>query len=153
VPVATADAQTGPVTMEWFHEVYPSMPTTAPTPPGRISSGIIWDAYDAALGRYDGYTLYPPIDPSAPVGADQYLWSQNFHYYGGGRNQLLPLTSTNYQEGDIFWDPTRLGYDSSAGVGVRLFEGIDKNAVDVSIMEAVSSPKVTHLRYALEKKR
>jgi len=38
------------------------------------------------------------------------------------------------------------------GGGVRLFEGIDKNAVDVSIVEAVSSPEVTHLRYALKKK-
>jgi len=36
---------------------------------------------------------------------------------------------------------------------VRLFEGIDKDAVDVSIMEVVSSPRVTHLRYALKKKR
>jgi hypothetical protein len=39
------------------------------------------------------------------------------------------------------------------GGGVRLFEGIDKNAVDVSIMDVMSSPKVTHLRYALKKKR
>jgi dihydrofolate reductase len=38
------------------------------------------------------------------------------------------------------------------GGGVRLFEGIDEKAVDVSIMEVVSSPAVTHLRYALEKK-
>ena len=39
------------------------------------------------------------------------------------------------------------------GGGKRLFDGIDRSAVDLEILEALSSPKVTHLRYAVEKKR
>ena len=38
------------------------------------------------------------------------------------------------------------------GGGKRLFDGIDRSAVGVEIIEALSSPKVTHLRYAVKKK-
>src|SRR5829696_1872220 len=37
------------------------------------------------------------------------------------------------------------------GAGVRLFEGIDRRKVAVTIVEAIHSPLVTHLRYAVRK--
>ncbi len=39
------------------------------------------------------------------------------------------------------------------GGGKRLFDGIDRSAVGLEIREAVGSPQVTHLRYAVKKKR
>ena len=39
------------------------------------------------------------------------------------------------------------------GGGRRLFDGIDRSAVGLEIIEALCSPKVTHLRYAVKKKR
>lgn len=38
------------------------------------------------------------------------------------------------------------------GPGLKLFEGIDANALGLEIIEAIDSPKVTHLRYALKKR-
>ncbi len=35
------------------------------------------------------------------------------------------------------------------GAGVRLFEGVDKRAFSLTIVEAINSPMVTHLRYAV----
>ncbi len=66
---------------------------------------------------------------------------------GGGATVLQYLNAGLVDDLLLSLAPTLLGG------GVRLFEGIDKNAVDVSIREVVSSPKVTHLRYALKKKR
>jgi dihydrofolate reductase len=37
------------------------------------------------------------------------------------------------------------------GAGLRLFEGIDRRKVAVEIVEAIHSPLVTHLRYAVTK--
>src|SRR5689334_16226746 len=37
------------------------------------------------------------------------------------------------------------------GAGVRLFEGIDRRKVALEIVEAIHSPLVTHLRYAVTK--
>ena len=39
------------------------------------------------------------------------------------------------------------------GGGKRLFDGIDRSAVGLEILEALGSPKVTQLRYAVKKKR
>jgi dihydrofolate reductase len=39
------------------------------------------------------------------------------------------------------------------GGGKRLFEGIDRGAVGLEIIEAIGSPEVTHLRYAAKRKR
>jgi dihydrofolate reductase len=39
------------------------------------------------------------------------------------------------------------------GGGRRLFDGIDRSAVGLEIIEALCSSKVTHLRYAVKKKR
>ena len=66
---------------------------------------------------------------------------------GGGATVLQYLNAGLVDELLLSVAPTFLGG------GVRLFEGIDKNAIDVSIIEVVNSPKVTHLRYALKKKR
>jgi dihydrofolate reductase len=38
------------------------------------------------------------------------------------------------------------------GDGLRLFDGIDKRKVGVEIVEAIHSPLVTHLRYAVKKR-
>jgi dihydrofolate reductase len=37
------------------------------------------------------------------------------------------------------------------GAGVRLFEGVDKRAFSLAIVEAINSPMVTHLRYAVRR--
>jgi dihydrofolate reductase len=39
------------------------------------------------------------------------------------------------------------------GAGKRLFDGIDPSAVGLEIIDALASPNVTHLRYAVKKKR
>jgi dihydrofolate reductase len=65
---------------------------------------------------------------------------------GGGATVLQYLNAGLVDELLLSLAPTFLGG------GVRLFEGIDKNAVDVSIVEVVGSAEVTHLRYALKKK-
>jgi dihydrofolate reductase len=38
------------------------------------------------------------------------------------------------------------------GNGLRLFDGIDANAIGLEIIEAIHSPQVTHLRYAVKKR-
>jgi len=38
------------------------------------------------------------------------------------------------------------------GAGVRLFEGVDHDKVALEIVEAVSSPRVTHVRYAVRRR-
>jgi dihydrofolate reductase len=38
------------------------------------------------------------------------------------------------------------------GNGLRLFDGIDANAIGLEIIEAIPSPQVTHLRYAVKKR-
>ncbi len=73
VSVARADAETrGNVAVYWFHEIYDT-PTAAPR------------SYDAAAR--DQFAHYTTADPTG---------AQNFHYFGGGRNQLLPLVSTPF---------------------------------------------------------
>ena len=38
------------------------------------------------------------------------------------------------------------------GEGLRLFDRIDKQRVSVDIVEAIHSPKVTHLRYVVKRR-
>jgi dihydrofolate reductase len=38
------------------------------------------------------------------------------------------------------------------GEGIRLFEGIDRKRVSVQVVEAINSPLVTHLRYAVTRR-
>ena len=37
------------------------------------------------------------------------------------------------------------------GEGRRLFDGIDRRAISLEIVETINSPLVTHLRYAVAK--
>lgn len=39
------------------------------------------------------------------------------------------------------------------GAGKRLFDGVDRNALGLEIIESIGSPEVTHLRYAVKRKR
>lgn len=66
---------------------------------------------------------------------------------GGGATVLQYLNAGLVDELLLSLAPTFLGG------GVRLFEGIDRDAVEVSITEVVGSPEVTHLRYAVRRKR
>jgi hypothetical protein len=112
LPVAASDAQQGDVSMEWFHEYYNGMPLTQPQYGTTTWSHLFyWHNED----RYQHYTLYPPAAP-ASEGPDQYMWDQSFHYYGGGRNQLLPMMSMVYKQGDLFYSPRRLGKDPNMDV-------------------------------------
>jgi dihydrofolate reductase len=38
------------------------------------------------------------------------------------------------------------------GAGVRLFDGVDRDTVAVRVVEAIHSPRVTHLRYAVTRR-
>jgi len=74
VAVAETDDQTGPVKVFWFHEVYDA-PVNLPP---RLTP------------EYDLYLHYTRADPTG---------TQNFHYFGDGRNDLLPLVSTDWPSG------------------------------------------------------
>lgn len=64
----------------------------------------------------------------------------------GGANLVLQyLNAGLVEELVLSVAPTFLG-------GKRLFDGIDRKAVGLSILEVIASPKVTHLRYAVTKK-
>ncbi len=64
----------------------------------------------------------------------------------GGANLVMQyLNAGVVEELVLSVAPTFLG-------GKRLFDGVDKSVVGLEIMEVRSSPKVTHLRYAVKKK-
>lgn len=64
----------------------------------------------------------------------------------GGANVVMQyLNAGVVEELVLSVTPTLLG-------GKRLFDGIDRRVVGLEIMEVRSSPKVTHLRYAVRRK-
>lgn len=64
----------------------------------------------------------------------------------GGANLVMQyLNAGVVEELVLSVTPTLLG-------GKRLFDGVDKSVVGLEILEVRSSPKVTHLRYAVKKK-
>jgi dihydrofolate reductase len=64
----------------------------------------------------------------------------------GGANAILQyLNAGLVDELSIALAPVFLG------AGVRLFDGIDRRKVELEIVEAIHSPLVTHLRYAVTK--
>jgi hypothetical protein len=113
VSVARSDAETrGSVAVYWFHEIYDA-PTGAPS------------ANDpAAKDRFAHYTAYDATG------------TQNFHYFGGGRNQLLPLVSTPFRmvggstverrrlgrQGTVVWTDL-FGCHGTSGSGVMQLDG------------------------------
>ncbi len=109
IAVAPSDPQTGSVYMGWFHEVY-NMPTAAPTNGGGLLGNLV---YNWNEDRYQHYTLYPGSDPNEPADV---FYADNFHYFGGTKNQLLPLYATPYTYGDIYVQPARLGFDAPNNV-------------------------------------
>ena len=66
----------------------------------------------------------------------------------GGRNVVLQyLAAGLVDELSLALSPVLLGE------GLRLFEGVDTRAVALDVVEAIPSPSVTHLRYAVQKKK
>jgi hypothetical protein len=74
--VAATDVPMGPVVIHWKHEVY-NIPVTA-------------------VGGDNSFADHYIVQPGGtPTGS----FANNFHYFGGGKNQLLPLTSINWPGG------------------------------------------------------
>lgn len=88
VPVAASDDEHGAVRMFWFHEIY-----AVPSANGGTDK--------ASRDLFAHYTAHPaqPED--------------NFHYFGGDRNQLLPLASVSWANGS---PRTRIGRDPSSAI-------------------------------------
>jgi len=61
----------------------------------------------------------------------------------GGANLVVQYFAGLVDELVLSVAPTFLG------AGKRLFDGIDRTAVGLEIIETLGSPKVTHLRYAV----
>lgn len=87
MPIASSDALAGPVEMYWFHEVY-SVPFNG--------SGLTGDSLD----RFQHYTDFTTT-------------AQNYHYLGAGKNDLLPLKSSNFPAAQGGGSPRRLPFGSS----------------------------------------
>lgn len=88
VAVATTDDEQGPVRMFWFHEIY-AVPSAN-------------DGTDArSRDLFAHYTAHP-AEPE-----------ENFHYFGGDRNQLLPLVSVPWANGT---PRMRVGRDRSNAI-------------------------------------
>ena len=86
VNVADTDIDGAKVFMPWAHEVYDIN--------GAPGDGL-W---------YDHYTDYPSG------------MQNNIHYFGDGRNQLLPLRSVGRQVKDFFFENGKQGYNNNLGI-------------------------------------
>ena len=64
---------------------------------------------------------------------------------GGGHTIVQYLNAGLVDEFSLAVSPVLFG------AGARLFEGVDKRAVSLAIVEAINSPMVTHLRYAVRR--
>ena len=71
----------------------------------------------------------------------------------GFEASLLDLGVTNRVEAGGLFTAALLFRSAPVffGAGIRLFEGIDRRKVALEIVEAIHSPLVTHLRYAVTK--
>lgn len=66
---------------------------------------------------------------------------------GGGANLIVQyLNAGLVDELDIAVAPVVFG------AGLRLFEGVDHDKVALEVVEAVNSPRVTHMRYAVRRR-
>ncbi|HWA75540.1 MAG TPA: dihydrofolate reductase family protein [Polyangiaceae bacterium] len=97
--------------------------------------------------RKGGTTFYFVNDgiESALEQARQVAGGRDIRIAGGGATVLQYLNAGLVDEFSLAIAPVFLGS------GVRLFEGIDTRRVGVEIVEAVSSPLVTHLKYAVRR--
>jgi len=86
VNIADTDIDNASVFMPWAHEVYEI--------DGAPGDGL-W---------YDHYTDYV------------FGMQNNIHYFGDGRNQLLPLRSIGRWVGDLFIDNKKQGYNHELGI-------------------------------------
>jgi hypothetical protein len=103
--VAASDAETGPVEMYWPHEVL-NVSVTEPVAPGAGATPAEVAKYQDELDRFQHYTMY------------DHGQAQNYHYFGGGRNQLLPLASSPWPDGT---PRTRLGANGGNYTATDLF--------------------------------
>lgn len=90
VAVAESDPERGPVSMFWFHEIY-----DVPSKPSFRASADDFAVEDPLFEHYSAYAASP---------------TENFHYFGGGRNQLLPLASVAWSDGSPRVRVGRTGY-------------------------------------------
>ncbi len=97
--------------------------------------------------RPGGTTFYFVNDgiESALQQARAVVGNRDIRIAGGGNLILQYLNAGLVDEFTLALSPVFLG------AGVRLFDGIDRHKVGVEIIEAVHSPLVTHLRYAVTK--
>ena len=65
---------------------------------------------------------------------------------GGARTILQYLNAGLVDEFSVAVSPVLFG------AGARLFEGVDKRAISLDIVEAINSPMVTHLSYAVRRR-
>jgi dihydrofolate reductase len=97
--------------------------------------------------RPGGTTFYFVNDgiESALRQAREVAGGRDIRIAGGANTILQYLNAGLVDEFRIALAPVFLG------AGIRLFEGIDRRRVGVEIVEALHSPLVTHLRYAVTK--
>ena len=97
--------------------------------------------------RPGGTTFYFVNDgiESALRQAREVAGGRDIRIAGGANTVLQYLNAGLVDEFSIALAPVFLG------AGIRLFEGIDRRRVGVEIVEALHSPLVTHLRYAVTK--
>lgn len=119
------------------------------TPPFRGQVFVLTHEVRAPWERKGGTTFHFVNDgiEAALQRAREAAGDEDVRISGGGATVLQYLNAGLVDELLLSLAPTFLGG------GVRLFEGIDRDAVEVSITEVVGSPEVTHLRYAVRRKR
>jgi hypothetical protein len=105
--VAASDDESGPVRMFWFHEIYDVRKPSLASGPG---GGPAFES-ETFEDLHRHYTVYPKWFEANSL-------STNFHYFGGERNQIFPLTADAFADGQ---HPRRLGRDGFGNVTTDLF--------------------------------
>jgi hypothetical protein len=96
--VAQSDDGRGAVDMHWYHEVY-AVTTQRPTPPADPNDPLAQAIYEALLDKWDHYVNHA-------FGSEE-----NYHYLAS--NQLMPLVSSPWYEGDLVMPRTRVGSEGT----------------------------------------
>ncbi len=97
--------------------------------------------------RPGGTTFYFVNDgvESALRQAREVAGGKDIRIAGGGHTIVQYLNAGLIDEFSLAVSPVLFG------AGVRLFEGVDKRAFSLTIVEAINSPMVTHLRYVVRR--